>query len=128
MLEDELVEPEPTPPSRSIATTRIPVCPSSEATAATSTPAPGATASGVCVTHESSRTRSTVPVVIPRARWSPCRDGRERLRLCPRGLYGAPSWESNCPANGRHAAVPVTQPNALTWTAVGGARRVLLAP
>jgi hypothetical protein len=22
-------------------------------------------------------------------------------------LYGAPSWDSNCPANGRHAAVPL---------------------
>jgi hypothetical protein len=32
-------------------------------------------------------------------------------------LYGAPSWDSNCPANGRHAAVPVKQPNVLTWTA-----------
>src|SRR5215471_17239563 len=58
-----------------------------------------------------------VPVIILRARWSPCRDGRERLRLCPRGLYGAPSWDSNCPANGRHAAVLVKQPNVMTWTA-----------
>ena len=28
----------------------------------------------------------------------------------------------------RFMVVPVKQPNAVTWTAVGGARRVLLAP
>jgi Activator of Hsp90 ATPase homolog 1-like protein len=36
-------------------------------------------------------------------------------------LYGAPSWDSNCPANGRYAAVPVKQANAVTSTAAGGA-------
>jgi hypothetical protein len=37
--------------------------------------------------------------------------------LCPRGLYGAPSWDSNCPANGRRAAAPAKQPNVVTRTA-----------
>jgi hypothetical protein len=40
---------------------------------------------------------------------APCRDGRQRLSLCPRGLYGAPSWDSNCPANGRHTTL-ISQP------------------
>jgi hypothetical protein len=48
-------------------------------------------------------------MVILRARWFPCRDGRERLRLCPRGLYGAPSWDSNYPANGRHAGAATAE-------------------
>jgi hypothetical protein len=32
-------------------------------------------------------------------------------------LYGAPSWDSNFPANGRRAAVPMKQPNVVTWAA-----------
>jgi hypothetical protein len=28
-----------------------------------------------------------------------------------------PSCETSCPANGRHAAVPVKQPNVVTWMA-----------
>jgi hypothetical protein len=28
-----------------------------------------------------------------------------------------PSWDTSCPAKGKHAAVPAKQPNVVTWTA-----------